>query len=128
MEEKLGAEYKGLLPVARQALPEGYRVIMAHQCSYAGRKFIHLTMEKNGELLSLVIARKQEGETLEGLSAAAHAGTVEIFQAAADRYQVAGFDAGNFFAYVVSDLKGKANLQIATSLAPAVEGLLKLTA
>ena len=128
MEEKLGPEYKGLLPVVRTALPEGYRVILAHQCTYAGRKFVHLTMEKDGALLSLVIARKQEGETLEGLSAAAKTGTVEIFQSAADRYQVAGFDAGNFFAYVVSDLKGKANLEIATGLATAVEGYLKLTA
>jgi anti-sigma factor RsiW len=120
MEEKLGTEYQRLLPVVRAALPDGYRVIMAHQCGYAGRKFVHLTMEKDGHLVSLVLARKQEGETLEGLSAAAKTGAVEIFQASADRYQVAGFEAGNFFAYVVSDLKGSQNLEIASTLAPGV--------
>jgi len=120
MEDMLGTEYKGLLPVVRAALPSGYRVIMSHQCTYAGRKFVHLTMEKDGHLVSLVLSRKQEGETLEGLSPAASAGAVEIFQASADRYQVAGFEAGNFFAYVVSDLKGSQNLNIASTLAAGV--------
>ena len=124
MEKDLGPQYQGLLPVVRAALPSGYRVVMGHECTYAGRKFIHLTMEKDGNLLSLVVARKQEGETLEGLSAAARAGAVQIFQSAADRYQVAGFEAGNFFAYVVSDLKGKANLEVASTLAPSVHKFL----
>ena len=128
MEADLGPEYKDLLPVVRDQIPAGFRIIMAHQCSFAGRKFVHFTMEKDGALLSLVIARKQEGETLEGLSAAAKAGTVEIFQSRADRYQVAGFDAGNFFVYVVSDLRSKANLEVAEQLAPAVQSFLKLAA
>jgi len=128
MKATLGPEYDGLLPVVRAALPSGYRVVMAHQCSYAGRKFIHLTMEKDGALLSLVIARKQEGETLEGLSAAAKAGTVEIFQSSADRYQVAGFEAGKFFAYVVSDLKSKENLQVTTGIAASVQSFLQFMA
>ena len=52
-----------------------------------------------------------------------------VYQAAADRYQVAGFEAGDFLAYVVSDLKGEANLQIASTLAPAVrEFLMKIQA
>ena len=124
MEHDLGPQYQGLLPVVRSALPGEYRVIMAHECTYAGRKFIHLTMEKDGRLLSLVIARKQQGETLEGLSAAATAGSVQIFQSSADRYQVAGFDAGDFLAYVVSDLTGNSNLEIASSLAPGVRKFL----
>src|SRR5262249_49370965 len=60
MEGDLGPTYSGLLPVVRAAVPQGYRVIMAHQCSYARRKFIHLTFEKDGGLLSLVVARKQD--------------------------------------------------------------------
>jgi hypothetical protein len=125
LEHDLGPEYQGLLPAVRTALPEGYRIVMAHQCSYAGRNFIHLTMERDGHLLSLVIARKQDGETLEGLSAEAKAGTVEIFQSPADRYRVAGFEAGKFFVYVVSDLKSGANLQVASRLAPGVREFLR---
>jgi hypothetical protein len=54
---------------------------------------------------------------------------VPVYQSAATRYQVAGFEAGDFLAYVVSDLKSKANLHIAANLAPAVrEFLLKIPA
>jgi hypothetical protein len=37
---------------------------------------------------------------------------------------VAGFAAGDFLAYVVSDLRGKANLEIASLLAPGVQQVL----
>src|SRR6185295_2060414 len=104
----------------RAALPDGYRVIMAHHCAYAGRKFIHLTFERDGDLLSLVVARREDGESLSGLSPALKASGVPLYQSAAERYQVAGFEAGDFLAYVVSDLKSKANLQIAANLAPSV--------
>lgn len=127
MERELGPAYVGLLPVVRKAVPEGYRVVMAHQCSYAGRKFIHLTIEKDGGLLSLVVARKEAGESLDGLSPAAEPSGVPVYQSAAGRYQVAGFEAGNFFAYVVSGLRDKANLQIAANLAPGVREFLMKT-
>jgi anti-sigma factor (TIGR02949 family) len=127
MEADLGPAYVGLLPVVRTAVPEGYKVIMAHQCSYAGRKFVHLTLEKDGGLLSLVVARKQTGESLDGLSPAAAASGVRIYQSAAGRYQVAGFEAGNFFAYVVSELREKENLQVAANVAPGVREFLMKT-
>lgn len=127
MESDLGPSYKGLLPVVRAAIPEGYRVVMAHQCGYAGRKFIHLTFEKGGDLLSLVVARKNPGESLGGLSAAAEPSGIPIYQSAAGRYEVAGFDAGDFLAYVVSDLSGRKNLQIAANLAAGVREFLVRT-
>jgi anti-sigma factor (TIGR02949 family) len=129
MEGELGPAYAGLLPVVHTAVPAGYKVIMAHHCSYAGRQFVHLTLEKDGGLLSLVVARKQAGESLDGLSPAAPTSGVRIYQSAAGRYEVAGFEAGNFFAYVVSELTNKENLQIAANVAPAVrEFLLKTPA
>jgi anti-sigma factor (TIGR02949 family) len=129
MEGDLGPAYSGLLPVVRAAVPQGYRVIMAHQCSYAGRKFIHLTFEKDGGLLSLVIARKQDGEAMAGMSPASQASGIPIYQSAAGRYEVAGFEAGIYNAYVVSELRSKANLQIAANMAAGVhEFLVKIAA
>lgn len=125
MEEALGPEYQGLLPVVRAAVPSGYRMIMAHQCSYAGRRYVHLTLEKDGDLLSLVVTRRQPGESLEHMTAASRHAGVPIYQSAADRYQVAGFEAGDYLAYVISDLHGEQNLQIATSLAPQVREFLR---
>jgi hypothetical protein len=101
---------------------------MAHQCSYAGRKFIHLTFEKDGGVLSLVIARKQSGESVEGLAPATQSSGIPIYQSAAGRYKVAGFEAGNYFAYVVSELKSKANLQLAVNMAVGVQEFLVKTA
>ena len=101
---------------------------MAHRCGYAGRKFIHLTFEKDGDRLSLVVARRKDGESLRGLPRLDTSG-IPVFQSAAERYQVAGFDAGDFLAYVVSDLKSKSNLRIASNLAPGVrEFLMKIPA
>jgi anti-sigma factor (TIGR02949 family) len=127
MEEKLGPEFKGLLPVVRASVPDGYRIVMAHQCTYGDRKFVHFTMEKNGTLLSLVIARKQPGDSLQGLSASGDPAGIPIFQSSAQKYEVAGFDAGNFLAYVVSDLKSSTNLQVAENLAPGVHRFLMNT-
>jgi anti-sigma factor (TIGR02949 family) len=128
MEGELGPTYSGLLPAVRKAVPQGYRVIMAHQCGYAGRHFVHLTFEKDDSLLSLVVARKQPGESLEGLLPTTESSGIPIYQSAAGRYEVAGFEAGDYFAYVVSDLRGKANLKIAAAIASGVHDFLIKTA
>uniref|UniRef100_Q022I2 Putative transmembrane anti-sigma factor n=1 Tax=Solibacter usitatus (strain Ellin6076) TaxID=234267 RepID=Q022I2_SOLUE len=124
METKLGEEYKALLPLMGPAVPEGYRLVMAHQCTYAGRHFIHLTMRKGSDVISLIITRKNPDETFRTLSPAADAAGIPLYQASAANYQVAGFESGNYLIYVVSDLKGAANLEIATALAPAFRQLL----
>jgi len=127
MESELGPTYRGLLAVVRAAVPQDYRVVMAHRCAYAGRKYVHVTFEEGGELLSLVVAPKEQGESMDGLPVASQASGVPIYQAAAGHYNVAGFDAGNFLAYVVSDRKSKTNLQVATMLAPGVHAFLANT-
>lgn len=124
MAGELAPAYAGLLPVVRTAVPEGYKIVMAHQCAFKGRHFIHLTFEKNGGLLSLVIARKEAGESFDGLSAVSKASGLRIYQSAAGPYQVAGFEADNFIAYVISELKNKENLQIAANVAPGVREFL----
>ena len=128
MEKDLGPQFKGLLPVVNAAVPRGYRIVMGHQCGYLGRRFVHLTLERDGSLLSLVIARKQDGESLAGLAPAGQTSGITVYQSATGPFQVAAFDAGQFIAYVVSDLKGKVNLQVASALAPGVRGFLLNTA
>jgi len=124
MENKLGEEYKGLLPLVSPAVPEGYRLVMAHQCTYAGRHFIHLTLRKGTDVISLVITRKNPDESFRTLSPSADASGVPVYQASAANFQVAGFESEHYLAYIVSDLKSAANLEIATALAPTVHQLL----
>jgi hypothetical protein len=123
MEKELGPDYKGLLPAIRAAAPEGYQVILAHHCSYLKRNFVHLTLEKDGRLMSLVIARKQDGESFTNLLPDTGHGT-PIYHSNAGRYQVAAFDAGNFLAYVISDMKSMPNLQVAAAAASAIREVL----
>jgi anti-sigma factor (TIGR02949 family) len=128
MEQELGPSYKGLLSLVKAAVPDEYRVIMAHQCGYAGRKYIHLTMQKGSALLSLVITRKNVGESLNGLASTASASGIPVYESSAAKgYQVAGFDAGPYLGFVVSDLREKANLQIAAKLVPTAHEFLART-
>ncbi len=124
MQTDLGPSYQGLLPLVKAAVPERFHVIMAHQCSYRGRKFVHFTMYDGKDLLSLVIARKQDGETLAGLKPAMEASGIPVYESGTERWQIAGFEAGGYLAFVVSEMKGKANLQVAASLASPVRDFL----
>src|SRR4029077_6221312 len=124
MESRLGTEYKGLLPLFGPAVPDGYKVVLAHQCTYAARKVIHLTARRGTDVISLVITRKNDGETFAALSPWTNASGVPVYQASTESYQVAGFESEHYLAFVVSDLKSKANLRIAAALAPAVRQLL----
>jgi hypothetical protein len=124
MEAKLGPEYQGLIPILQPVVPPGYRVVMAHQCTYGDRHFVHLTMRKGEDVISVVITKKNPGETLNALSPAATASGVPVYQSTAERYQIAGFESERYLAFVVSTLDSRKNLQLAAALAPNVRRLL----
>jgi anti-sigma factor RsiW len=124
MAQKLGPAYQELAPLVKSRVPEEYRIILAHQCGYQGRRFVHLTLSNGSNLISLVITRKQEGESLQGVAASSNSSGVSIYQGTARNYQVAGFETDEFLAYVVSDLGRKQNMQIATALMPSVHQFL----
>jgi hypothetical protein len=126
LQASLGAAYQGLMPVLSEAAPRGYRLVMAHHCGFDGRKLIHLTYEKDGALMSVVVSRRTPGETMAGLPTAAHSG-VSIYQSSAGPYRVAGFEAGDFLVYVVSELASATNLQVALNVAPGVREILAKT-
>ena len=124
MEAKLGPEYRGLLPLLEPVVPPGYRVVMAHQCTFGDRHFVHLTMRKGEDVISLVITKKNPGETLNTLSPAATASGVPLYQSTAERYQIAAFESDHYLAFVVSTLDTRKNLQLTAALAPDVRRLL----
>jgi hypothetical protein len=47
-----------------------------------------------------------------------------VYEVAAKRFEVAGFESQGYLAFIVSDLDGKNNLQIAENLAPLLAGFL----
>jgi hypothetical protein len=114
-QDKLSAEYKPILAIAREQVPAGMYLTVAHECTYEGRKFVHVTFRDDRRLLSVLVTRKGAREFLPfGL----HAGRVRGFQAAA-------FQTGEFLAYAVSDLPKQENLRILTAMAPAIRSTLR---
>jgi anti-sigma factor (TIGR02949 family) len=124
MAKSMGPAYGGLVQLVKANVPDQYRIVMAHQCSYKGRHFVHLTLREGAHLISLVIAKKQDGETLQKLSPALRPSGIPVYESQAERFEVAGFETGQYLAFVVSDMSGGRNLQIAGSLAPAVHNFL----
>jgi anti-sigma factor (TIGR02949 family) len=124
--EKLPAALKPLLPIVREHVPPELLLSVAHECRYQGRGFVHLTFKNDRNVLSLVIARKQDGEALrmaDLLPALSQSG-IPMYAAGADRYQVAAFESSEYLVYTVSDLSREANLDVLASLAPAVNAWL----
>ncbi len=126
MTTKMEAEYATLIPAVRDQIPTGHHIALAHQCTYRGRRFVHMITRGNRQLLSIVITRKQAGEsfTSASLTAIKNAAGVSLYGSTADQFEIAGFEAGDHLAFIVSDMGREENLQWAVSLAPSVHRFL----
>ena len=117
VQTALPAEFSGLLPIVRQRVPKGLALVLAHDCRYHGRRFVHFTFKNDSSLLSLVIARRQDGEAF-------GAGN-RILTDGVQRFQIAGFESGGYLVYTVSDLPGNRNFELMAALAPALQDYLR---
>jgi anti-sigma factor (TIGR02949 family) len=128
--QQLGPEFVRLVALVREGVPAGYRVVMAHRCSYAGRRYVHFVLKSDSSLLSFVVTEKRSGDSFSGVNAAAGASdaisgsAVPVYQVGVKRYEVAGFESHGYLAFIVSDLDQHRSLRIAESLAPVVTGFL----
>jgi len=123
--QQLGPQFVQLVSMVKERMLGEYRVVMAHRCSYAGRHYVHFVLKSDSKLLSLVITEKQPGESFSEMEASSGSEvSVPVYEVAAKRFQVAGFESQGYLAFIVSDLDRKNNLQIAENLAPLVAGFL----
>jgi anti-sigma factor (TIGR02949 family) len=125
--DKLTTQFKELLPMIRRHVPANLPLNVAHECSFEGRKFVHLTFRDGRNLLSLVIARKQGTESFAAaklLPALAHSG-IPIYAEGTDRYHLAAFETDRFLVYTISELPREKNLDILTALAPDLHHFLE---
>lgn len=122
LREKLGPQYAGLLPVVEEKLP-GFQVLEAHICTVPGspRKYVHFIARGDGTILSVILTRR-EGESLPGgrLLVASAPGGIGLYQARLQGINVAGFEANEYFGFVVSDLGQNELLHMAMALGPAL--------
>lgn len=119
--DKLAEEYKPVLAIARQAVPSDMPLAVAHECTYRKRKFVHVTFRNDRHLLSVIVTRRADGESLsiDARAALSEAG-ISMYAGRVDRYQTAAFESDGFLVYTVSDLSRSENLRVLASLAPAL--------
>ncbi len=116
----LDEEYKDLAPWVREQVPEGYQVLLEHQCKYRNRQYVHFTLGREDKLLSVIVTRKQDGESFgrDQLMPALQAAGIPVYAASAGQFEIAGFETGEYLAFVVSNLPREDNLRIAQALTP----------
>jgi hypothetical protein len=121
----LGPKYAGLIPIVRNNVPADYQLVVAHQCTYHKRKFVHLALKSGSNLMSLVISLKNEGESFntEGLIPALRS-DVPIYHGAVQRFQIESFESRDYLVYFISDSSKEQNMRIMSAMAPGVKALL----
>jgi len=123
---KITPQYAGLIPIVRSQVPETYRMMLAHQCSYHGRKFIHLSLMNDSNMLSLVMTRKADGEsfkTEDMLPALVQSG-IPMYQSSVQRFQMTAFETHDYLVYFISDLSQQQNTDLMLALGPRLKDFL----
>lgn len=127
MVQKLGPEYKGLIPIVQAKLPD-FELVVSHHCAFDGRKFIHMILRKGETVVSLAFTLKGN-ESLDRdsvVSVAAVAG-LRLYRERLKEpndFEVTGFETQKYLAFVVSDQSMEENLRIARLIGPDVQTLL----
>lgn len=111
--DKLAPQYKPILAAARQHVPAGMQLAVAHECHFSGRTFIHMTFRDDHHLLSVIVTRKGISDGLSGLRSAT-----------LDGYPVAGTEAGGYLIYTASDLSATLNRGTLRAMAPSLRNAL----
>jgi hypothetical protein len=123
---KLGLADSGLLAIVQRNVPSDFRAMIAHHCGYKGRKYTHIVMQSDSHLMSLVIAKKGDGESLgpSGISAMLSESGIPVYTAGVQRFRLAAFETRDHLVYVVSDLSAEKNAQLMLAMAPALKEFL----
>jgi anti-sigma factor (TIGR02949 family) len=125
--DKLPERLKELGPLVQSNVPADLPLILAHECRFGGRQFVHLTFGNDLNLLSLIVARKRPGESLRNstLPAKLSQAGIPVYTAGVQQYQVAAMEDSSFLMFTISDLPQQKNLSVLMALAPSLQNLLQ---
>jgi anti-sigma factor (TIGR02949 family) len=128
MTQLLGPHYADLEPIFAAHIPAGVKVVLAHQCSFRGRRYVHLIARDGARLVSLVIARREPGEALENdLRAVAEEHGMAMYSSGARQFSIAAFETPAHLVYLVSDLGEQENVRVMESMASQIQEALRQT-
>jgi hypothetical protein len=120
---ELGPKHGKLVEIVKERAPKGFELVMAHECGFHGRRFVHLAMKSETKLISLVIVKKEDGESFQaaGLVPALREAGLPMYEAGAENFSIAAFESGRHLAYLISDLPAGENRNVMLALAGDVE-------
>jgi hypothetical protein len=97
---------------------------LAHQCTYKGREFIHLSLMDNSNMLSLVITRKVNRESFraEDMLPTLSESGIPMYQVGVHRFEISAFETSDHLVFFISDLDKQRSTQLMLALAPQVQG------
>jgi hypothetical protein len=123
IRKKLGPDFLGLVPAIKENAPVSYKIVVGHRCKLEGREFVHLILKSHYATLSMALTKK-DGQSFvqDDAVAAVTPAAAAIYETHMEDLEVAGFETGDYLAFVISDLNQRDNLQIASALAHAVRG------
>jgi len=125
--KKMNADYAGLVPIVRRYVPDTYQMRLAHECRYHGRRFVHLSLMNESNLLSLVITKKKDGESFSAanmLPGLVQSG-IPMYQSGVQRFQITAFETRDYLVYFISDLRKDQNTTLMLALGPQVKDFLR---
>ncbi|MEZ5401782.1 MAG: zf-HC2 domain-containing protein [Bryobacteraceae bacterium] len=131
--QKLTADWSPLQAIAARLIPSRYTLLLAHRCSAGQRRFVHFTYVAEAQagaprsFLSVMVSARAGSEKLPvpGIVPALETAGVPVYAERSGRYSVASFPAGEYTAWVVSDLPAEENRLLASNLAPPLAEFLR---
>jgi hypothetical protein len=116
MREELGPDYAALLHIVRYSNPDA-EVVVAHQCSFEGRQYVHMVLHRGDDMLSYILTRKRPGEAFPvEADPAASVDDHNLYAGKVEGYTLTGFETENFFVFLASELDARTNISIVSAL------------
>ncbi|MBM3784913.1 MAG: hypothetical protein FJW30_11170 [Acidobacteria bacterium] len=113
LAEDLPAKMTGLAEVVTAKVPPAFKLHVSHVCKFKGRSFVHLALHDGQRLLSVILTKRENAESIPALLAAGSNG-----------YEVAAFEKGEWLVYIASDASGAESRSLVAAIAPAVREFL----
>jgi hypothetical protein len=121
MLDGLGDRFAPMLQPALDAADGGI-ALSAHRCDIQGRAYVHIILQRDQTLISVILTRRGDRDVFPRALAAhvADAVGIALHESQRDGYSVACFESGAYLGYVVSALPGEKNDELARRIAPVI--------